>query len=137
MVLACDSQINLKKIIAFWSFGHSCIKLQLCFIQNHTATIIVICLDTQDVFYFLLGDDLLESVQEIKKEIPNTAIHVIGKSKTDLPDGFSSLSDHMIRTMAVPICKSVRETVPVTHPCCFIYTSGTTGRSLYFLNYQR
>ncbi|CAG2233248.1 Very long-chain acyl-CoA synthetase,Bile acyl-CoA synthetase [Mytilus edulis] len=114
-----------------WTFlGLQKIGLAAAFVNYHlksTPLAHTIKVSEAKVLIVGEGDDLLESVQEIKKEIPNTTIHVIGKSKTDLPDGFSSLSDHMIRTMAVPICKSVRETVPVTHPCCFIYTSGTTG----------
>lgn len=55
-------------------------------------------------------------------------IYVTGKSQADLPEGYHSLTDQLVRTQPVPICKVMRETVPALHPCCFIYTSGTTGK---------
>lgn len=77
---------------------------------------------------YLTGDELLESIEEIRNDLPPIPIYITGKSQADLPEGYHSLTDQLVRTQPVPICKTMRETVPALHPCCFIYTSGTTGK---------
>ena len=77
------------------------------------------------------GDELLEAIDEIKSDLPDIPVCVMGKSQSQLDARYQSLDDLLIRTIPVPVCKAVRKPVPPLHPLCYIYTSGTTGQSYW------
>lgn len=75
------------------------------------------------------GDDLLNAVDAIKSDIQDINVYVQGKQQTDLPTGYVSMDDLMLKSHPIPVVRSIREGVTMDGPLCYIFTSGTTGKS--------
>ncbi|XP_021351477.1 very long-chain acyl-CoA synthetase-like [Mizuhopecten yessoensis] len=73
------------------------------------------------------GDELLDSIMEVREGLPAVPIYVQGRAQETLPPGMLSFDDAILRTLPTNVCKSVRSHVNLMSPMCFIYTSGTTG----------
>ena len=86
-------------------------------------------------FFYSEGDDLLQSVDEIREHVPkHIPYFVLGRRQSDLNDFYTSFDDAMICAPAMPVCRSVRAGIGLQSPVCFIYTSGTTG--MWYILFQ-
>ncbi|XP_033749378.1 LOW QUALITY PROTEIN: very long-chain acyl-CoA synthetase-like [Pecten maximus] len=114
-----------------WTFlGLQKIGLADAFINYHlTSKPLLHSLKVSEAKVIIVGagDELLESMLAIHDGLQGTPIYVQGKSQSELPFGFMSMEDMMLRATPVNICKLIRSKVTDTTPMCFIYTSGTTG----------
>lgn len=114
-----------------WTFlGLLKIGMADAFINYHlTAKPLLHSLNVSDAKVIIVGagDELLESILEIRTDLPAVPIYVQGRGQADVPDGMLSFDDVIMRTLPTNICKSVRAHVNLMSPMCYIYTSGTTG----------
>lgn len=86
-------------------------------------------------FFFISGDELLASIDEIRDELSSLPIYVFGKCRAELDDRYVSMDDLLLVANPVPICKVFRQSVSPLHPICYIYTSGTTGK-FHYINFS-
>lgn len=84
----------------------------------------------------MVGDEHLHTIQEIRNDIPDIKIYVMGKRQSDIPSEFLSMDELLLRTLPVPISKACREGTNLRSPVCYIYTSGTTGALVHFPLYM-
>lgn len=84
-----------------------------------------------------LGEDLFESVEEIRDQLPHEMpVYIQGRRQIELSRGYLSLDDVLQRTLPVTVCKQQRDKLTLRSNICYIYTSGTTGRHTSFIYLQ-
>lgn len=73
------------------------------------------------------GEDLLNAVDAIRSDIQDIDVYVQGKTQAELPTGYTSMDDLMLKSHPVPLLRGIREGVTMDDSLCYIFTSGTTG----------